>query len=50
VIDLVPRSPTEFVMRYTAGKLTFDVKQDEVKGFTLDLGGATYPIARTKAQ
>jgi hypothetical protein len=34
VVDLVPRSPSEFVMRFTAGKLTFDLKDDEVAGFT----------------
>ncbi len=45
VIDLVPRSTSEFAMRFTAGKLVFDVKeQGQVGGFTMHLGGEKYPI------
>lgn len=47
VIDLVPRSKTEFTMRWTAARLTFDRDDDgTVKGFTMDLGGQKYPIQR----
>jgi hypothetical protein len=49
VIDLVPRSDREFAMRFTAGKLDFDVKPSgEVAGFTLHIGGERYPITRMK--
>ncbi len=49
VIDLVPRSDTEFTMRWTAGKVSF--KRDDngtVTGFTMELGGQKYPINRLK--
>ena len=47
LIDLVPRSKTEFAMRFTAGKLVFDVKEhDKVVGFTMHLGGEKYPVSR----
>lgn len=47
VIELVPRSTSEFGMRWTAGKLIFDVEEpDNVKGFTMHLGGGQYPIKR----
>ena len=45
VIDLVPRSTTEFALRLTAAKLVFDVTdQDNVLGFTMHVGGEKYPI------
>jgi hypothetical protein len=46
VIELVPQSPTDFGMRYTAGRLLFDVEGEAVKGFTFELGGERYPIKR----
>ncbi len=47
VIDLLPRSESEFAMRFTAGKLTFNVSDEgQVSGFTMDLGGSRYPISR----
>jgi len=46
VIDLVPRSPSEFGMRYTAGRLLFDIDGEHVRGFTFELGGERYPIQR----
>ncbi len=47
IIDLVPRSPSEFVLRHTAGKLVFNLKEpDQVAGLTMHLGGSTYPISR----
>ncbi len=50
VIDLVPRSPNEFVMRDSAGRLVFDVPQDgQAGGFTMHLGGAKYPLKRMKS-
>ncbi len=50
VIDLVPRSTSEFAMKHTAGKLVFNVKEpDQVAGFTMHLGGSTYPITRRKS-
>lgn len=49
VIDLVPRSETEFRMRWTAGSVTFNVEEDgTVKGFTMELAGRKYPINRLK--
>lgn len=51
VIDLIPRSATEFAMRHTAGKIEFAVKDTgEVTGFTMHLGGEKYPITRLAAQ
>ena len=47
VIDLVPRSATEFAMRFTAAKLTFNVNDEgRVTGFTMHLAGTRYPIGR----
>ena len=47
VIDLVPRSKSEFAMRHTAGKLDFATNdQGHVTGFTMHLGGVEYPIKR----
>jgi hypothetical protein len=49
VIDLVPRSDNEFLLRHTAGKLVFNVMDsDQVAGFTMHLGGSTYPITKHK--
>ncbi len=49
VIDLVPRSSTEFALRLTAAKLVFDVTdQDKVIGFTMHVGGEKYPIKRLR--
>jgi len=51
VMDLVPRSPTEFALRHTAGTIVFEAKgTGEVTGFSLHLGGEKYPIARLAAQ
>jgi hypothetical protein len=50
VIDLLPMSATEFAMRWTAGKLVFEVKDPgQVAGFTMHLGGEEYPIRRMPA-
>jgi hypothetical protein len=47
VIELVPRSASEFDMRYTAGKLVFNLNDEgQVAGFTMHLGGEKYPIRR----
>lgn len=47
VIDLIPRSKTEFAMRFTAGKLVFDVNDEkQATGFTMHLGGEQYPVRR----
>jgi hypothetical protein len=46
VMDLVPRSATEFALRHTAGKLDFNVQDGRVAGFTMHLGGSTYPVKR----
>lgn len=49
VVDLVPRSETEFRMRYTAGSVTFNVDDEgNVKGFTMELGGQKYPVNKLK--
>ncbi len=51
VIDLIPRSATEFAMRFTAGKIVFAVKETgDVTGFAMHLGGEKYPITRLAAQ
>ncbi len=50
LIDLIPRSATEFEMRFTAGKL--DIKTNDagkVTGFTMHLGGSQYPIQRLES-
>lgn len=50
LIDLIPRSPTEFVMRFTAGKLDFKTGDaGQVTGFTMHLGGSQYPIQRRES-
>ncbi|MBL9122174.1 MAG: DUF1080 domain-containing protein [Planctomycetaceae bacterium] len=46
VIDLIPRSPTEFAFRWTAAKLDFDVRDGKVAGFTMHLAGDKYPVKR----
>jgi hypothetical protein len=48
VVDLVPRSPTEFALRWTAGKIDFHVVDGVVSGFTLHLGGERIPTSRKK--
>ena len=49
VIDLVPRSESEFALRWTAGHLVFNFKPDKsVSGFVLHLGGEKVPINRQK--
>ena len=51
VIDLVPRSASEFAMRHTAGKLDFNVGDEgQVSGFTMHLAGKRYPISRRTAK
>ncbi len=50
VIDLVPLSPTEFALRWTAATMNFNVKDDKVTGFTLHIGGESYPISRQAAK
>lgn len=49
VIDLVPRSPTQFAMRWTAATLDFNVRDGEVTGFTMHLAGERYPIGRKQS-
>jgi hypothetical protein len=50
LIDLLPMSATEFAMRWTAGKLVFEMKDPgQVAGFTMHLGGEEYPIRRVPA-
>ena len=49
VIDLVPRSPTEFALRWTAAKLDFDVRDGKVGGFTMHLAGEKYPVRKVPA-
>lgn len=40
LIELVPRSKREFALRWTAGKIVFDLDaQEKVTGFTFHLGG-----------
>ena len=47
VIDLVPRSATEFALRWTAGHIDFDVRPNaSVAGFTLHLAGDQRFMAR----
>ncbi|MBX7165324.1 MAG: DUF1080 domain-containing protein [Pirellulales bacterium] len=47
VIDLVPLSPTEFALRWTAAKLIFEIKDSgRVAGFTMLLAGEKYPVGR----
>jgi hypothetical protein len=47
VIDLVPRSDTEFALRHTAGQIDFKLNDEgAVTGFTMHLGGVDYPIQR----
>jgi hypothetical protein len=47
VIELLPRSATEFAMRFTAGKLDFNVNADgQVTGFVMHMGGSQYPISK----
>ena len=51
VIDLVPRSKTEFSMRWTAGSVLFNVDDEgTVTGFTMELGGQKYTINRLKPE
>ena len=46
-IELLPRSPTEFDLRWTAAKLVFRLKDDgQAAGFTLHIGGDAIPISR----
>ena len=43
-IELVPNSHREFSLRWTAGKLVFDLAADgKPSGFTFHLGGETHP-------
>jgi hypothetical protein len=50
VIDLLPTSDHEFAMRWTAGNLSFEMKEPgQVAGFTMSLGGERYPIRRHEA-
>lgn len=50
VLDLVPRSETEFALRFTAGKFDFSRDpQGRVTGFTMYLGGEKYPIRKHPA-
>ncbi len=47
VIELVPRSSSEFAMRYTAARLVFNTNEEgSVAGFTMHLAGEKYPIKR----
>jgi hypothetical protein len=47
VIDLLPLSPSEFALRWTAASVTFKEKESgEIAGFTLHLGGEHYPVSR----
>ncbi|MSO21659.1 MAG: DUF1080 domain-containing protein [Acidobacteria bacterium] len=47
VIDLVPRSTTQFAMRWTAGTVDFDLNdKGEVAGFAINLGGVKFPVTR----
>lgn len=39
VLDLLPLSENELAPRWTAAKLVFDVKDNQVKGFTMHLAG-----------
>jgi len=49
VIDLVPRSESEFALRWTAAHLSFNVKKDgNVGGFVLHIAGEQVPVNRTK--
>jgi 3-keto-disaccharide hydrolase len=46
-IELVPNSEREFSLRWTAGKLVFDLASDgKPTGFTFHLGGEQYPVKR----
>ncbi len=46
-IELVPNSAREFSLRWTAGKLVFDLAADgKPSGFTFHLGGEEYPVKR----
>ena len=46
-IELVPNSAREFSLRWTAGKLVFDLAADgKPAGFTFHLGGEEYPVKR----
>jgi hypothetical protein len=49
VIDLLPLSPSEFAMRFTAATLAFQIKDGQVSGFTLAIGGEKYPAQRAAA-
>jgi hypothetical protein len=47
VIDLLPVSPSQFALRWTAATLDFGVNASgEVAGFTMHLAGQRYPVAR----
>lgn len=49
VIDLVPRSESEFALRWTAAHLSFSLKKDgAVGGFVLHIAGEQVPVNRTK--
>ena len=46
-IELVPNSEREFSLRWTAGKLLFELAADgKPVGFTFHLGGEDYPVKR----
>lgn len=46
-IELVPNSEHEFSLRWTAGRLVFDLAADgRPTGFTFHLGGEEYPVKR----
>lgn len=50
VIDLVPMSDTQFLLRWTAAHLDFNVNdQGKVAGFTMHLAGKRYPIGRLQS-
>lgn len=50
IIDLLPRSKSEFAMKSTAGKLEFNVDdQGAVTGFTMYMAGDKYPIRKLPA-
>ena len=46
-LELVPNSEREFSLRWTAGRLVFDLANDgKPTGFTFHLGGEEYPVKR----
>lgn len=46
VIDLLPLSPTEFALRWTAAKIDFELKDDQPTGFVLHIGGDQVRVRR----